>query len=88
VVATALAAFAAAPDDFLRAVSIAVNAGGATDTRGAITGALAGAALGAGALPPALLDGLEGRPYLEMAARALFHAAQQRAGRFLRLLAR
>jgi len=87
-VATAFAAFAASPDDFRRAVAIAVNAGGATDTRGAITGALAGTYLSARALPADLVEMLEGRPYLLMAARGLFQAAQQRAGRFLRLLSR
>ncbi|MCS7050309.1 MAG: ADP-ribosylglycohydrolase family protein [Thermomicrobium sp.] len=88
VVATAFAAFAAAPDDFTRAVTLAVNAGGATDTRGAITGALAGCHLGASRLPAAFVEGLAGRPYVLMAARGLFRAAQQRAGRYLRLLAR
>ncbi len=88
VVASAFAAFAAAHDDFTRAVTLAVNIGGATDTRGAITGALAGTHLGASRLPAALVEGLEGRPSLLLAARALFQAAQQRAGRFARLLVR
>jgi len=88
VVASAFAAFVAAPDDFLRAVAIAVNAGGASDTRGAITGALAGTHLGVHALPSALVEALDGQPYLVMAARGLFQAAQQRAGRFVRLLVR
>ncbi len=88
VVATAFASFAAAHDDFARAVTLAINIGGATDTRGAITGALAGAHLGASRLPTALVEGLEGRPYILLAARGLFQAAQQRAGRFVRLLVR
>ncbi len=88
VVASAFAAFTAAPSDFRRAVTLAVNAGGATDTRGAIVGALVGTHLGAAALPLDLVEGLDGRPYLLMAARGLFQAAQQRAGRFVRLLVR
>lgn len=88
VVATAFASFAAAHDDFARAVALAINIGGATDTRGAITGALAGAHLGASRLPTALVEGLEGRPSILLAARGLFQAAQQRAGRFVRLLVR
>ncbi|MCX7623390.1 MAG: ADP-ribosylglycohydrolase family protein [Thermomicrobium sp.] len=88
VVASAFAAFLAAPRDFLRAVTIAVNAGGASDTRGAIAGALAGTHLGVSALPSSLVEALDGHPYLFMAARGLFQAAQQRAGRFVRLLLR
>ncbi|MCX2726672.1 ADP-ribosylglycohydrolase family protein [Thermomicrobium sp. 4228-Ro] len=88
VVASAFAAFVAAPDDFRQAIAIAVNAGGASDTRGAIAGALAGTHLGARALPSALVEALDGQPYLVMAARGLFQAAQQRAGRFLCLLVR
>lgn len=88
VVATAFAAFVAAPCDALRAFGIAVNAGGACARRAALVGALLGAAGGVDTLPAPLLDRLAGRPYLVMAARGLFHAALQRSGRMLRLFHR
>lgn len=84
-VAAAFYCFATHPDDFLAAVLTAVNAGGDTDSIAAMTGALAGAYLGAMGIPPALVDGLEGRAYLVIAAPAFFQAAQRRAGLYLRL---
>jgi ADP-ribosyl-[dinitrogen reductase] hydrolase len=76
------AAFAAAMSEpvFENAVFAAVNAGGATDTVGALTGALAGAAGGASGIPQALIDGLEGRIYVSLAAPWFHKAARQRAG--------
>jgi ADP-ribosylglycohydrolase len=76
------AAFAAAMTEpvFENAVFAAVNAGGATDTVGALTGALAGAAGGASGIPQALIDGLEGRIYVSLAAPWFHKAARQRAG--------
>jgi ADP-ribosylglycohydrolase len=65
---------------FENAVFAAVNAGGATDTVGALTGALAGAAGGASGIPQDLIDGLEGRIYVSLAAPWLHKAARQRAG--------
>ncbi|GIW71243.1 MAG: hypothetical protein KatS3mg102_0785 [Planctomycetota bacterium] len=47
--------FLRAPDDWLAAVHTAIAAGGDTDTTAAMTGALAGARLGRGALPPSEL---------------------------------
>ena len=76
------AAFAAAMSEpvFENAVYAAVNAGGATDTVGALTGALAGAAGGASGIPQDLIDGLEGRIYVSLAAPWFHKAARQRAG--------
>jgi ADP-ribosylglycohydrolase len=76
------AAFAAAMCEpiFERAVFAAINAGGATDTVGALTGALAGAADGASGIPQQLIDGLEGRIYVSLAAPWFHKAARQRAG--------
>jgi ADP-ribosyl-[dinitrogen reductase] hydrolase len=65
---------------FEDAVYAAVNAGGATDTVGALTGALAGAAGGASGIPQDLIDGLEGRIYVSLAAPWFHKAARQRAG--------
>jgi ADP-ribosyl-[dinitrogen reductase] hydrolase len=76
------AAFAAAMTEpvFEQAVFAAVNAGGATDTIGALTGALAAAAGGASGIPQDLIDGLEGRIYVSLAAPWFHKAARQRAG--------
>jgi ADP-ribosylglycohydrolase len=76
------AAFAAAMTEtvFENAVFAAVNEGGATDTIGALAGALAGAAGGASGIPQDLIDGLEGRIYVSLAAPWLHKAARQRAG--------
>ena len=81
------AAFAAAMSEpvFENAVFAAVNAGGATDTVGALTGALAGAAGGASGIPQDLIDGLEGRIYVSLAAPWFFKAARQRAGHLIDL---
>jgi ADP-ribosyl-[dinitrogen reductase] hydrolase len=76
------AAFAAAMTEtlFENAVFAVVNAGGATDTVGALTGAIAGAAEGASGIPQDLIDGLEGRIYVSLAAPWFHKAARQRAG--------
>ncbi|GBD15202.1 ADP-ribosyl-[dinitrogen reductase] glycohydrolase [bacterium HR26] len=84
-VAAAFYCFAAHPDDFAAAVLTAVNAGGDTDSIAAMTGALAGAYLGAQAIPAELVDRLEGRMYLLVATPGLFQTAQRRAGLYLRL---
>jgi ADP-ribosylglycohydrolase len=70
---------------FERAVFAAVNAGGATDTVGALTGALAGAADGVSSIPQALIDGLEGRIYVSLAAPWFHKAARKRAGQAIEL---
>jgi ADP-ribosylglycohydrolase len=81
------AAFAAAMMEpvFEDAVFAVINAGGATDTTGALTGALAGAAGGASGIPQGLIDGLEGRIYISLAAPWFFKAARQRAGQLIDL---
>jgi ADP-ribosylglycohydrolase len=60
-VAWSLYAFLRTPDDYWTAVCTAIAVGGDTDTMGAIVGALAGARLGPGALPPDLLARLTDR---------------------------
>lgn len=87
-VAAALYCFAAHPENFADAALTAVNAGGASDTIGAMTGALSGVHLGARAIPTPLVDNLEGRMYILVAAPGLYRAAQRRAGLFLRLHSR
>lgn len=84
-VAAAMYSFVTHNDDFTATVETAVNAGGDTDTIGAMAGALAGTHLGAPAIPPELVDGLEGRMYILVAGPGLYRAAQRRAGQFLRL---
>jgi ADP-ribosyl-[dinitrogen reductase] hydrolase len=65
---------------FEQAVFTAVNAGGATDARGAIAGAIAGATFGAGGIPQQLIDDLEGRIYVSLAAPWFYRTARRRAG--------
>ena len=65
---------------FSEAVFSAVNAGGDTDTVGAIAGVLAGAFFGASGIPQSLIDGLEGRIYVSLAAPWFYRTARQRAG--------
>lgn len=84
-VAAALYCFAAAPEQFERAVLTAVNAGGDASTIGAMAGALSGVHLGAEAIPERLIEGLEGRMYILMAGPGLYRAALRRSGLFLRL---
>ena len=56
-----LYAFLRSPDDYWEAVCTAIEVGGDTDTMAAMTGAIAGGRLGAGALPEALLARLSDR---------------------------
>jgi ADP-ribosylglycohydrolase len=49
------------PEDYWETVCTAIGAGGDTDTMGAIAGAVSGARLGRGALPPALVARLNDR---------------------------
>lgn len=83
-VVTAIAV-ASAAGSFEEAVLTAVNAGGATDTVGALTGAIAGARVGSAGIPQRLIDGLGGRIYVSLAAPWLFKAAQRRAGQVIDL---
>ncbi len=81
------AAFVAAMTEptFEHAVLATINAGGATDTIGALTGALAGAAGGASGIPQGLIDDLGGRIYISLAAPWFHRAARQRAGQLIDL---
>ncbi len=71
---------AMAAEVFEDAVFAAVNAGGDADTIGAIAGALAGAAGGASGIPQPLIDDLEGRIYVSLAAPWYYRTALQKAG--------
>ena len=71
---------ASSSGSFEDAVFGAARAGGASDTVGAIAGALAGARFGAGAIPQGLIDGLGGRIYVSLAAPWYYKASLQRAG--------
>ena len=84
VIPTAIAA-AVLGQRFEDSVFAAVEAGGASDTRGALTGALAGAYGGAAGIPQTLIDGLEGRIYVSLAAPWFYKAARQRAGQLIDL---
>jgi ADP-ribosylglycohydrolase len=65
--------------DFRSGVLLAVNHSGDSDSTGAICGNLLGAALGAGAIDPDLLSGLEGREVIEQTADRLYELfARQR----------
>jgi len=76
--ALAIAVYCAlAATGFRSGVLLAVNHGGDSDSTGAICGNLLGAALGAGAIDPDLLAGLEGREVIEQVADSLFEVAAQ-----------
>lgn len=66
--------------DFEQAVTVAIRAGGDTDTVGAMAGAIAGARFGASAIPGRWLDALEdgerGRSHVERLAAQLAKRAQ------------
>lgn len=66
---------------FEDAVFDAVNAGGLTDTRGAVAGAIAGAWHGSSGIPQRLVDELEGRIYLSVAVPWFYRAVQRGSGR-------
>lgn len=82
IVPTAIYA-AMSAQSFEEAVFAAVNAGGAADARGAIVGAIAGAVYGAGGIPQQLIDDLEGRIYVSLAAPWFYRTARRRAGLIL-----
>lgn len=82
-VATALYLFSRLSDSFEAATLAAANAGPGAAAIGAMTGALAGAWLGGHGIPGSLVEGLDGRTYLMMAAPALYRTAQRRGGIFL-----
>ena len=74
--AIALYCALSAPDDFARAVCLAVNHSGDSDSTGAMTGNLVGLMLGIEAIPATWLDGLELREEIEAVASDL-HAGFQ-----------
>lgn len=69
---------AMAAPTFEDAVFAAVNAGGDTDTVGALAGALAGAHFGVSGIPQQLIDDLEARIYVSLAAPWFYRIASQR----------
>jgi ADP-ribosylglycohydrolase len=73
---------------FEDAVFAAVEAGGQTDTLGALAGALAGARFGSSGIPQPLIDDLGCRIYVSLAAPWLLKAARKRAGTVIDLLPR
>ncbi|MCA9176735.1 MAG: ADP-ribosylglycohydrolase family protein [Planctomycetales bacterium] len=79
---TAIAAFALTPDSYRDTIGNAILLGGDTDTIAAMAGAIAGAHLGAAAVPAALVAKLEdspkGRSYLGELATRLEVACRQR----------
>ena len=84
VVAGAIGIAATAPG-FESAVYTAANAGGASDARAAITGAIVGAGLGTAAIPQRMIDDLEGRIYVSLAVPWFYRTAMRRAGRLIDL---
>jgi len=85
--ATIVSAFqaAAGETDVEAAVLRSVNEGGAADSRGAVAGAIRGAADGIAAIPQRLIDGHEGRIYISLAAPWFYRAAQRRGGLVINL---
>lgn len=86
-VVSSAAAIASSASDFPAAVYAAVNAGGPTDSRGAIAGAIAGARWGIAGIPQKMIDELEGRIYVSLAAPWFYRTALRRAGLVLDLRA-
>jgi len=76
-VPAALYAFVRHPDSFPEAVSCAIRLGGDTDTIASMTGALAGAKLGASAIPVRWSERVEGASRLRKLADALLALAIQ-----------
>ncbi len=67
-------------ETFEDAVLTVVRAGGDTTAYGAIAGGIAGARFGAAGLPQSLIDDLDARIYLSMAAPWFYRTAMKRAG--------
>lgn len=80
VVLSGIAAFVLA-DRFEDAVFAAASEGGDADSRAGLAGALAGGHVGAGGIPQELIDGLEGRIYLTLAAPWFYRTIQLMTGR-------
>lgn len=84
-VATAMYIFSRLGSSFEATVLAAAAAGPASAAIGAMAGALSGGWVGARDIPNRLVEGLDGRTYLLMAAPALYRTAQRRAGFYLQL---
>ncbi len=69
---------ASARSGLMEAIFAAVDWGGATNSRAAITGAIVGAFLGAGAIPQRWIDDLEGRVYILLASPWFYRTIQFR----------
>ncbi|MFQ5657556.1 MAG: ADP-ribosylglycohydrolase family protein [Candidatus Methylomirabilales bacterium] len=69
-----------APEDFERALSVAVRAGGDTDTAAAITGAWSGVRVGRAGIPASWTEEVEGQEEITSLARELYKAALRRRG--------
>jgi ADP-ribosylglycohydrolase len=87
VVATAVGAVTI-ESRFEDSVFSAASAGGPADSRAAIAGAISGAWHGAGGIPQRLIDGLEGRIYIALAAPWFYRTMQLRSGRALEMSAK
>ena len=74
-------------EHFEDAVSASISRGGETDVVGALAGAIAGARFGASGIPQGLIDGLDARIYLSMAAPWFYRTALRRAGTVIDLRA-
>nr|MBA2247205.1 ADP-ribosylglycohydrolase family protein [Chloroflexia bacterium] len=72
---------------FEDAVVATIARGGETDASGALAGAIAGARFGASGIPQGLIDGLDARIYLSMAAPWFYRTALRRAGTVIDLRA-
>lgn len=70
---------------FEEVVFEAVNSLRPADSAGAVAGAFAGAVAGASGIPQELIDGLEARVYLSLAAPWLYKTAARRAGTLIDL---
>jgi ADP-ribosylglycohydrolase len=84
--ALAIALYSAlvAEDDFARAVRLAVNHSGDSDSTAAIAGNLVGLMVGVEGIPSAWLDGLELREEIEAVAADLYSGFQESDGWFQR----
>ncbi len=65
---------------FEDAIAFGIGLGGRTNEIGALAGAIAGGSAGASGIPQDLIDGLDARIYLSLAAPWFYRAAVRRAG--------
>jgi len=84
-VPAAVYSFLSFPGSFRDAVLNAVSLGGDTDTIGAMTGAIAGAYLGSGNIPPEWTEKLENKTYIEALAERLWEIKYNRNGKWKKM---